>query len=112
KQLAERFAQQQEDARRTIAQRDEKLAQQETELADLRKQIAAAQAADVTADTHDYREDETRTALIDELLHDAGWALDSPADREHPPVTGSPQRGPPTSPPTPTTTARTSHAPR
>ena len=84
KQLAERFAQQQEDARRTIAQRDEKLAQQETELADLRKQIAAAQAADVTADTHDYREDETRTALIDELLHDAGWALDSPEDREYP----------------------------
>src|SRR5699024_10585411 len=56
----------------------------ETELADLRKQIAAAQAADVTADTHDYREDETRTALIDELLHDAGWALDSPEDREYP----------------------------
>src|SRR5699024_5587130 len=36
------------------------------------------------ADTHDYREAETRTDLIDELLCDAGWALENPEDREYP----------------------------
>src|SRR5699024_7171861 len=49
-----------------------------------RNRLAAARPADVPADPHDYREDEPRTALIDELLHDAGWALASPEDREYP----------------------------
>ena len=84
KQLAERFARQQEDAQRTIAERDARLAEQEAELERLREQIAAAQAADTAADTHDYREDEARVELIDHLLHDAGWRLDAPEDREYP----------------------------
>src|SRR5699024_8039706 len=84
KQLADRFARQQEDAQRTIAERDAMLAEQEAELERLREQIAAAQAADTAADPHDYREDEARIELIDHLLHDAGWALDSPEDREYP----------------------------
>src|SRR5699024_11600493 len=69
KQLAERFGRQQEDAQRTIAERDARLAEQEAELERLREQIAAAQAADTAADTHDYREDEARVELIDHLLH-------------------------------------------
>src|SRR5699024_10757335 len=84
KQLAERFAQQQENARRTIAERDARLAEQAAELERLRDQIAAAQAADTAADSHDYREDEARIELIDHLLHDAGWRLDSADDREYP----------------------------
>lgn len=82
--LAKRFTEQQEASRREIAERDEKLSALEEELKELRKQIAAAKAADAAADTHDYRENETRAALIDEQLRDAGWALDEPQDREYP----------------------------
>lgn len=96
--LAEQFTLQQENARRAIAERDARLAvneeklvehqaqlaQKNAELEQLRQQIAAAQAADTAADSHDYREDETRSELIDALLHDAGWILDSPEDREYP----------------------------
>ncbi|MFC0672581.1 DEAD/DEAH box helicase family protein [Brachybacterium hainanense] len=98
KKLAQRFAEQKDAAHRAIAERDariaasdERLAQREAQLAEqaaelerLRSQIAAAQAADTAADTHDYREDETRTALVDALLHDAGWSLDAAEDREFP----------------------------
>lgn len=87
--LAQRFRAQQEKSHREIAERDEQLAAQEAELEELRKQIAAAKAADTATDTHDYREDETRTALIDALLRDAGWMLDAPEDREFP-VEGMP----------------------
>ncbi|MEE1618728.1 DEAD/DEAH box helicase family protein [Brachybacterium sp. J153] len=87
--LAQRFSEQQESSRREIAERDEKLSALEEELEALRQQIADAKAADTAADTHDYREDETRTALIDEQLRDAGWALDEPQDREYP-VSGLP----------------------
>ena len=89
KKLAQRFAEQKENAQREIAARDERLAAQEAELEELRRQIAVAQATDTAADIHDYREDETRTQLIDELLHDAGWALANPEDREYV-VTGLP----------------------
>ncbi|WP_193106990.1 DEAD/DEAH box helicase family protein [Brachybacterium sp. FME24] len=84
KKLAERFAEQQETSRREIAERDKRLAAQETELEELRKKIAAAKDADNAADTRNYREDETRTALIDSMLRDAGWALEAPEDREYP----------------------------
>ncbi len=87
--LAERFAEQQESTHRKIADRDQRLAAQEVELEELRRQITAAKAADTAADIHNYREDETRTALIDSLLRDAGWTLSSPDDREYP-VTGLP----------------------
>src|SRR5699024_4596486 len=82
--LAARFTQQQENAREAIAERDQRLAVQERELEQLRERIREATAADTAADTHDYREAETRTDLIDELLCDAGWALENPEDREYP----------------------------
>ena len=82
--LAKRFTEQQEASRREIAERDDKLSALEEELEALRKQIADAKAADTAADIHDYREAETRTDLIDDLLRDAGWALEDPEDREYP----------------------------
>lgn len=90
KKLAERFAEQQENAVRAVAQRDsriaeqsEKLAARDAEIELLREQIAAARAADTVADTHDYREDDARTKLIDLLLRDAGWVLNGANDREY-----------------------------
>ena len=80
--LARRFAEQKELASQAIAARDERLAAQEAELVELRAKIAAAQAADTTDDTHDYREDEARALLIDLLLREAGWKLDQSRDRE------------------------------
>jgi type I restriction enzyme R subunit len=62
----------------------------EAELASLRAEVAAAKAANATvADTHDYDEATTRDTFIDLLLHEAGWPLDKPQDREFP-VTGMP----------------------
>ncbi|GAA3036440.1 DEAD/DEAH box helicase family protein [Actinokineospora globicatena] len=62
----------------------------DAELAELQAQIKAAKAANETRpDTHDYKEAETRTNIIDLLLKEAGWALDQPQDREYP-VTGLP----------------------
>ncbi|WP_244303087.1 DEAD/DEAH box helicase family protein [Leucobacter coleopterorum] len=90
KKLAARFAEQKANAAAAIAERERKIAEQsdvlaarEAEITLLRDQIAAAQAADTVADSHDYREDETRTEIIDLLLRDAGWALDGPGDREY-----------------------------
>ncbi|RKQ85824.1 type I restriction enzyme R subunit [Mycolicibacterium mucogenicum 261Sha1.1M5] len=89
--LAERFAEQQENAARAVAQRDEtiaeqaeQLAQRDVEIALLRENIAAARAADTVADTHDYRESEARDELIDLLIQDAGWDLTGQNDREYP----------------------------
>ncbi|MBY0688255.1 DEAD/DEAH box helicase family protein [Microbacterium marinilacus] len=81
--LARLFRDEQEAAHKAIAERDARLAAHEAEIATLRAQIAAAQNADTTADTHDYREDDTRAQLIDLLLREAGWALDQPRDREY-----------------------------
>ena len=54
----------------------------------LRDEIAAVRKANEAApDTHDYDEAQTRDAFIDLLLHEAGWPLDQPRDREYP-VTG------------------------
>ncbi|QFI36799.1 DEAD/DEAH box helicase [Moritella marina ATCC 15381] len=56
----------------------------------LLEQIAQAkQSAEKTSDTHDYNEAETRTYLIDVLLHEAGWKLAHKRDREYP-VSGMP----------------------
>ncbi|WED59256.1 DUF4145 domain-containing protein [Vibrio alginolyticus] len=49
----------------------------------------AKQSADKVTDTHDYNEAETRTYLIDVLLHEAGWKLEHKRDREYP-VSGMP----------------------
>ncbi|PMP37032.1 DEAD/DEAH box helicase family protein [Vibrio splendidus] len=49
----------------------------------------AKQSAQKVADAHDYNEEETRTYLIDVLLHEAGWKLEHRRDREYP-VSGMP----------------------
>ena len=80
-----------------LRERDERLealAAQRTgldeELARLRAEVAQARAANAAQpDTHDYSEAQTRSAYIDLLLHEAGWALDQPRDREFE-VTGMP----------------------
>ncbi len=62
----------------------------EAELAAARAEIAAVKAANaVIPDLHDYDEAATRDTFIDLLLHEAGWPLDQPHDREFP-VTGMP----------------------
>jgi len=59
-------------------------------IAELRAQIEAAhQASAVAPDTHDYDEAQTRRDLVDLMLHESGWLLDQPRDREYP-VTGMP----------------------
>jgi type I restriction enzyme, R subunit len=72
------------------AKRDEELAQAradnaalQAELDRLRAQIVQSKAeAAARPDDHDYDEKETRDRYIDLLLHEAGWALDQPQDRE------------------------------
>ncbi|GAA4808870.1 DEAD/DEAH box helicase family protein [Tomitella cavernea] len=72
-----------------LAAKDETLAAHEAEIARLRGQIEAAQAAATAADDHDYSEADTRDAFIDVLLREAGWPLTGPDDLEYP-VTGMP----------------------
>lgn len=60
------------------------------EIRRLQAEIAATKKANQAApDTHDYNEEKTRDAFIDLLLHEAGWTLDQPRDREFP-VVGMP----------------------
>jgi type I restriction enzyme R subunit len=62
----------------------------EAELAAVRAEIVAVKAANVAVpDLHDYNEAATRDTFIDLLLHEAGWPLDQPHDREFA-VTGMP----------------------
>lgn len=71
--------------------RDEKLAvlladknALDEELKRLREEVAAVRRATATqADTHDYREAETRDYFIDVLLKEAGWSLAEARDREY-----------------------------
>lgn len=64
----------------------------DAEIARVRAEVdAAKQAAAAIPDTHDYSEDATRDTFIDVLLHEAGWPLDQPRDREFP-VAGMPNR--------------------
>ena len=92
----QRQAQLQERARR-FAEQDEQLAKAreqsaelEADLAELRRQVAVAKAAnEARPDEHDYDEATTRDLFIDVLLKESGWALDRPEDREYP-VTGMP----------------------
>nr|WP_239520747.1 DEAD/DEAH box helicase family protein [Blastococcus saxobsidens] len=87
--LAEKFRQQDEEYARQLRERDDLAAAQAAEIEQLLQQIAAAQAQHTLADTHDYDEATTRTALIDELLRESGWQLSEARDREYP-VTGMP----------------------
>ncbi len=54
------------------------------ELIRLRAEVAKAKKeATESPDTHDYSEAETRTHIIDEYLHEAGWPLTDDRDREY-----------------------------
>ncbi|MGE0498455.1 MAG: DEAD/DEAH box helicase family protein [Ramlibacter sp.] len=62
-----------------LAAAQQKTAELDAELAQLRAEVAAAKAAnEVTPDTHDYNEAQTRDLYIDLLLKEAGWKLDQP----------------------------------
>ena len=87
--LAAKFQAQEDAHRQELAQRDDLLAARDAELAELRAQVKAAQAANTLPDLHDYSEAETRVALIDDLLGEAGWRLTEDRDREFE-VTGMP----------------------
>ena len=86
--LAAKFKEQDEAHARVLAEKDERLAAHLAEIAELKAQIAAAQAA-AAPDTRDYDEAAARDLFIDVLLHEAGWALDQERDREYE-VTGMP----------------------
>jgi type I restriction enzyme R subunit len=66
------------------------LADTDAQIAQLKKEIAEAKKKnEAIPDDHDYSEAETRAYFIDLLLHEAGWPLDKPEDREYE-VTGMP----------------------
>ena len=83
----------------SLAERDEKLTALlvdrealDDELVLLRAEIAQAKKEGAEqADTHDYSEAETRTYIIDEYLHEAGWPLVDERDREYE-VSGMPNQ--------------------
>jgi len=83
----------------SLAERDEKLTALlvdrealDEELVRLRAEVAKAKKeASEHADTHDYSEAETRTHIIDEYLHEAGWPLTDDRDREYE-VSGMPNQ--------------------
>ncbi|MCF6198600.1 MAG: DEAD/DEAH box helicase family protein [Hyphomicrobiaceae bacterium] len=91
--IAKRFVEKkksQEAAEAAKAQSEEERDKLDVELNKLRAEIAQIKAANqATPDAHDYNEAETRDAFIDLLLHEAGWPLNQPRDREFP-VTGMP----------------------
>ena len=89
--LAATFAKQDAEHARALAEKDERLAAHQAEIDALKAQIAAAQAA-AAPDTRDYDEAAARDLFIDVLLHEAGWLLDQPRDREYE-VTGMPNAG-------------------
>ncbi len=86
--LATRFQEQDEAHARELAEQEDRLAAHLAEIAELKAQIAAAQAA-AAPDTRDYDETAARDLFIDVLLHEAGWTLDQDRDREYE-VTGMP----------------------
>lgn len=90
-QLAERFAEQDEAHAKALAEKDELAATKDAEIAALREQIKAAQAANTVVDDRDYSEAETRDGFIDVLLAEVGWPLADKQDREFE-VTGMPTK--------------------
>lgn len=87
--LATKFKAQDEAHAKALAEKDELAAAKDAEIAELRAQIKAAQAASTTTDDRDYAEAETRKVYIDLLLNEAGWPLADAKDREYE-VTGMP----------------------
>ncbi|MTD54069.1 DEAD/DEAH box helicase family protein [Amycolatopsis pithecellobii] len=92
KRLEEKFAAQDTARAKELSEKDELLRAHEAEIAKLREQIEAAQAAKTATDDRDYNEADTRNLIIDVLLGEAGWSLDADRDREYP-VTGMPPDG-------------------
>lgn len=94
-QTVEQLRQFEEDLKkhdRELAETHKALADTDAEIARLRKEIAKAKKQNERVpDTHDYSEAETREYFIDLILHEAGWKLDKPEDREYP-VTGMPNQ--------------------
>lgn len=88
-QLAAKFKAQDEAHAKALAEKDELAAAKDAEIAALREQIKAAQAANTASDDRDYSEAETRDRYIDVLLNEAGWPLADARDREYE-VTGMP----------------------
>jgi len=86
---AAKFKAQDEAHAKALAEKDELAAAKDAEIAKLKTQITAAQAAKTKTDDHDYSEAETRRLFIDVMLAEAGWLLDQARDREYP-VTGMP----------------------
>jgi type I restriction enzyme R subunit len=87
KKLAERFAAQQVE----LAAEWRRNWYLDAGLQMLRAKIKVAKAANqARVDTHDYREAETRTLIIELLLAEAGWTLDQPQDRDFP-LSGLPE---------------------
>lgn len=80
--LAAKFKAQDEAHANALAERDELAAAKDAEIAELRAQIKAAQAASTATDDRDYSEAETRDRYIDVLLNEAGWPLSDARDRE------------------------------
>ena len=87
--LAKKFHDQDEAHAHALAERDELSVAKDAEIAQLRAEIQAVQAANTLTDTHDYSEAQTRELIIDELLREAGWRLTGDRDREFE-VTGMP----------------------
>jgi len=86
---AAKFKAQDEAHAKALAEKDELAAAKDAEIAKLKTQITAAQAAKTKTDDHDYSEAETGRLFIDVMLAEAGWLLDQARDREYP-VTGMP----------------------
>ncbi|WP_353650054.1 DEAD/DEAH box helicase family protein [Nakamurella sp. A5-74] len=87
--LFQKFKVQDEAHAQQLAAKNDLLLAHEAEIAKLRAQIAAAQAANQKVDDHDYSEAETRDLFIDLMLNEAGWPLVDKQNREYP-VTGMP----------------------
>jgi len=81
--LAAKFKADDEAHAKALAEKDELAAAKDAEIAALREQIRAAQAAKTGVDEHDYLEAETRDLFIDVLLAEAGWPLSDTRDREY-----------------------------
>ena len=88
-QLAAKFKAQDDAHAKALAEKDELAAAKDAQIAELQAKIAAAQKTNTKPDDHDYSEAETRRAIIDVLLAEAGWPLDQARDREYE-VTGMP----------------------